>query len=374
VSTEAVATAVRESNATRTPLRISGRSNWLTAGRPVRATKYLSTRDDSGVVSYVPGDLTLTVRAGTPLSEIERVTREHDQWLPLDPYGSDDGTIGATIATASAGPLATHFGLPRDLVLGLEFVNGRGDVVRGGGKVVKNVAGFDLSRLLTGSWGSLGVITEATLRLYARPKVDRSVVVRLKGSAKESTAFLRALLAAPLNAYSLELLGASAAQALGLGPSKVCLIRLGGNGAAVDAQLRELSSFAKSEEVETAAWDRLRNLEKDAGLVLRISGLPSTFREVSASMLSDEFPWMFEYVNPARGVLRLMIHDSGNAVTDEESLLGIDPTLPNQPMVFETILGADWEGIPSAVSDPLSQGIKKAYDPNNILNPGILGD
>ena len=373
MSTEAIAAAVRESNATRTPLRISGRSNWLTAGRPVRASKSLSLRDDAGVVSYVPGDLTLTVRAGTSLSEIERVTSEHDQWLPLDPYGSNDGTIGATIATASAGPLATHFGLPRDLVLGLEFVNGRGDVVRGGGKVVKNVAGFDLSRLLTGSWGSLGVITEVTLRLYARPKVDRSVVIRLKGSVKESTAFLHAVLAAPLNPYSLELLGVSAAESLGLGASQVCVIRFGGNAAVVDAQLRELSSLAKCDEVETAVWNRLRGLEKDAGIVIRISGLPSSFRGVSTTMFSG-YSWIFEYINPVRGVLRLMIHNSGNAVSDEDSLLGIDPSLPNQPMVFETILGGDWEGIPSAVSDSLSQGIKKAFDPNNILNPGILGD
>ena len=372
--TEAVAAAVRESNATRTPLRISGRSNWLTAGRPVRASRNLSLRDDAGVVGYVPGDLTLTVRAGTPLSEIERVTREHDQWLPLDPYGSNDGTIGATIATASAGPLASQFGLPRDLVLGLEFVNGRGDVVRAGGKVVKNVAGFDLSRLLTGSWGSLGVITEVTLRLYARPKADQTVAVRLTGSVKESTSFLRALLAAPLNPYSLELLGVSAAQALGLGASKVCLIRFGGNAASVDAQLRELSSLAKSENVETAVWDRLRNLEKDAGVVVRISGLPSTFRDVSPSMLSDEYSWIFEYINPVRGVLRLVIHDPGDAAGDEESLLGIDPTLPDQPTIFEKLPAEAWAAIPNAVSDSLSQGIKKAYDPNNVLNPGILGD
>src|SRR5688500_14238301 len=165
MSTETIAPAIRESGATHTPLRISGRSNWLDAGRPVRAEKNLSLRDDSGVVSYVPGDLTLTVRAGTTLAEIERVTLEHDQWLPLDPYGSSDGSIGATIATASAGPLASSFGLPRDLLLGVEFVTGRGDVVRAGGKVVKNVAGFDLSRLLTGSWGTLGVIAQVTLRL-----------------------------------------------------------------------------------------------------------------------------------------------------------------------------------------------------------------
>lgn len=375
MTTAAVAAAVRESNATRTPLRISGRSNWLTAGRPVRANRNLSLRDEVGVVSYVPGDLTLTVRAGTSLSEIERVTREHDQWLPLDPYGSNDGTIGATIATASAGPLATNFGLPRDLVLGLEFVNGRGDVVRGGGKVVKNVAGFDLCRLLTGSWGTLGVITEVTLRLYARPKADRSIVVRLKGSEKESTAFLRAFLSAPVNPYSLELLGASAAEALGFGATKVCLIRFGGNEAAVDAQLRALSSLAKSDEVETAVWDKLRILESDAEGVIRISGLPATFREVSATMLSDVAPWKFEYINLVRGMLRLVLRDRGSEAPPEEAVPGIDSGgRPDGRIIFEKLPDEGWQDIPSSVSDSLSQGVKKAYDPNNILNPGILGD
>jgi glycolate oxidase FAD binding subunit len=374
VSTEAVVSAIKDSAETRSPLRISGHSTWLDAGRPVRAEKPLSLRDDSGVVSYVPGDLTLTVRAGTSLSDIERITAEHDQWLPLDPYGSNDGTIGATIATASAGPLATSFGFPRDLLLGLEFVNGRGDVVRGGGKVVKNVAGFDLSRLLTGSWGSLGVITEVTLRLYARPKVDRSAIVRLETSMKESTSFLRAFLGGPLHPYSLQLLSASAAQALGLGPSRICLIRFGGNSAAVDTQLRALSSLAKFDEVATGTWEQLRDLEDSAGGVIRISGLPATFREVSATMLSDDYSWISEYIDPVRGVLRLILREPRDAAASEESVLGIDPTLPNQPMVFEKLPAEAWAEIPSAVSDPLSQRIKKAYDPHNILNPGILGD
>jgi glycolate oxidase FAD binding subunit len=341
----------------------------------VKAEKTLSLRDDSGVVSYVPGDLTLTVRAGTTLDDIRRITSEHDQWLPLDPYGSDDGTIGATIATASAGPLATGFGLPRDLLLGLEFVNGRGDVIRAGGKVVKNVAGFDLSRLLTGSWGTLGVITEVTVRLYARPKVDRSVLVRLEGSEKESTAFLRALLSAPLNPYSLELLSASAARALGFGAYKVCLIRFGGNAAAVDVQLRAVSSFVKSEEVDADVWSTLRNLENGAEGVIRISGLPATFREVSVRMLSDEFPWISEYINPVRGVLRLVLRAPDDAAASEESVLGIHPAgRPDEHVVFEKLPGESWADIPSAISDSLSQGVKKAYDPHNILNPGILGD
>src|SRR5207247_2074887 len=147
------------------------------------ANESVSTRDLAGITEYVPGDLTLTARAGTTLEDIRLATAAHDQWLALDPYGGDEGTLGATIATASAGPLSTSFGTPRDLMLGLEFVTGEGVVVRGGGRVVKNVAGFDLTRLLTGSWGTLGVITEVTLRLHARPEAEESIAVRLGDDA-----------------------------------------------------------------------------------------------------------------------------------------------------------------------------------------------
>ena len=166
---------VRDSAAARTPLRIAGRSHWMDAGRPVDATRIASLAPHSGVVDYVPGDLTITVRGGTTLDEIERVTGAEGQWLPLDPFGSTDGTIGATIATGSFGPLAHGFGRARDLVLGVEFVTGDGRTVRGGGRVVKNVAGFDLVRLVTGSWGTIGIVTEATLRLYSRPASSLTV-------------------------------------------------------------------------------------------------------------------------------------------------------------------------------------------------------
>jgi glycolate oxidase FAD binding subunit len=376
VSTAAVVSAIKESGSTRSPLRIAGRSTWLGAGRPVRADKTLSLRDDSGVVSYVPGDLTLTVRAGTSLSEIERVTREHDQWLPLDPYGSNDGTIGATIATASAGPLASSFGLPRDLLLGLEFVNGRGEVVRGGGKVVKNVAGFDLSRLLTGSWGTLGVITEVTVRLYARPQADRSFVIRLAANEKESNAFLRPFLAASFSPYALELLSASAAFALGLGERAVCLMRFGGNTAAVDAQLNAVSRIAGVEEVETSVWEALRTLERGSGCVIRVTGLPGEFRSVSASMLTEQPSGILNYIDPARGVLRLVVRAPNEHEESKESVFGISTDMPpNERVVYETLPADVWSEVsPSVVADPLSRGIRKAYDPHDILNPGILGD
>jgi glycolate oxidase FAD binding subunit len=383
VNTETIALAIRESAATRTPLRIAGRSNWLTAGRPVKAEKtlsLLSLRDDAGVVSYVPGDLTLTVRAGTTLSEIERITGEHDQWLPLDPYGSDDGTIGATIATASAGPLASSFGLPRDLVLGLEFVNGRGDAIRGGGKVVKNVAGFDLSRLLTGSWGTLGAITEVTLRLYARPKYDRTFAIALKGRDKDIASLTRAITTAPLNPYALLFVNRPAAAALELDEQPVCLIRFGGNDAAVRAQVSALGQIAPPDEVESSIWTRLRALDGNAHTSIRISGLPQRFLATAGAVLVDDAPWVHTCIDPRRGVLRIV------ALADEEPTVNANPVFAVAPdfgnagddasqVIFEKLPSQVWPSVsPSVVSDSLSQGIKKAYDPHNILNPGILGD
>jgi FAD/FMN-containing dehydrogenase len=379
VSTESVVSAIRESAETRTPFRISGRGAWLDAGRPVRAHNRLSLRDDTGIVSYVPGDLTLTVRAGTTLSEIENVTREHDQWLPLDPYGSPDGTIGATIATASAGPLASSFGLPRDLLLGLEFVNGRGEVVRGGGKVVKNVAGFDLSRLLTGSWGTLGVITEVTVRLYARPRTDRTFAVVLTGSERERTGFIHAMYAS-LTPYSMQLLSVATSRALGLGENPVCLVRLGGNDAVVAVQLKALSQGGRPQEADTQIWATLRQLDASSESVIRISSVPVRFLGTAARILGEDVPGIYTYIDPRRGVMRIVV--GSGSKDDTFANLSTDPsddlrfnTNGSSEIIFEKLPADVWATVsPSVVSDPLSQGIKQAYDPFDLLNPGILGD
>ena len=363
------------------PLRIAGRANWLSAGRPVKATKALSLRDDSGVVSYVPGDLTLTVRGGTTLADVERITGEHNQWLPLDPFGSDDGTIGATIATASAGPLATGFGLPRDLLLGLEFVNGRGEIVRAGGKVVKNVAGFDLSRLLTGSWGTLGVITEVTVRLYARPKVDRTFAVPLGRGQKSTTELLRAVAVSPLAPFALEILNGAAAFSLGFGDNPTLLVRFGGNAPVVDVQIKAFSQLAHTEEVGQSTWAAFREMDGDAGSVIRISTLPARFFAAASSILADTEPRIVISINPRRGLMRLVTRDDREREATSAVDAGMSLDFPSDgrgagtSVIFEKLPAEVWAVVsPSVVSDPLSRGIKKAYDPHNILNPGILGD
>ena len=380
MSTDAVVAAIRQSAAERTPLRITGRGNWLSAGRPVKAEKKLSVRDDSGVVSYVPGDLTLTARAGTSLSDIERATLEHDQWLPLDPFGTDDGTIGATIATGSAGPLATGFGSPRDLLLGIEFVNGRGDVVRAGGKVVKNVAGFDLSRLLAGSWGTLGVITEVTLRLYARPKVDRTFAVFLGRGQKSTTTLLSEMTASLLAPLALEVLNGAAAAAIGFGDNPALLIRFGGNGPVVDEQTKLLSKVAPTTEVEPTAWSTFREMDRNSDSVIRISSLPTRLVAAAASILADTDPRVLISINPRRGVMRLMTTGTDREFgdhLDSASAIDFQTDAPGHEtsVIFEQLPPDVWRtASPSVVSDPLSRGTRKAFDPHNLLNPGILGD
>jgi glycolate oxidase FAD binding subunit len=374
VSTDSIASSVSESFASRTPLRIVGAGSWLDAGRPVRAEPALSLRDESGVTAYVPADLTMTVRAGTPLSEIEATARESRQWLPLDPYGSPEGTIGATVATASAGPLSSNFGLPRDLVLGLEFVNGRGETVRAGGKVVKNVAGFDLSRLLTGSWGTLGVITELTLRLYALPEADRTFVIHLGESEKQTTSFLRALVAAPLSPFAFLLVSASIARALGLGEAAVGLIRFGGNSAAVKAQAAGLAQVASTEEVDSTNWVSLRQVERGSHTSLRISSLPQRIVGSAARILGDDVSGVYTSIDPRRGMIRVVAGEAGAADSSADIAAGIGRSDWSE-LVFEKLPAELWSVVsPSVIADPLSQGIKKAYDPHNILNPGILGD
>lgn len=378
MSTERVASAIRDRVAANRPLRISGRGSWLDAGRPVRADTALSLAEDSGVVSYVPGDLTLTVRAGTTLSEISDITGERDQWLPLDPYGSPDGTIGATLATASAGPLASSFGTPRDMLLGLEFVNGRGETVRAGGKVVKNVAGFDLSRLLTGSWGTLGVITEATLRLYARPQVDRSFVIELGGPDKQIASIVRAIVTSPLAPYALLLLNASAARSIGLGEKPVCLIRFGGNDAVVRAQVNALAQLARPQELETEIWLGVRQLDGNAHSTIRISNLPQRVVAHAARMLHDDIPFIRMSIDPRRGIIRIVVDSDGTGELQnppDDVQLGIDTGAESSEVICEKLPPDVWaQASPSVVADGLSRGIKNAYDPHNVLNPGILGD
>lgn len=234
-------------------LRIRGAGTWMHVGGAVTATQELRLDGFSGVREYTPGDLTIGVGAATTLAELDAVTRAHGQWCPLLAWGDDSGTVGATLATATAGPLAESLGRPRDLVLGLECVDGRGRILRPGGRVVKNVAGFDLTRLMVGSWGTLGVITEVHLRLRARPAEDVTLLV--EGA---DTAAMQAFARGPLAPLAALPLGVAVAQAIGHAGSGYWLVRLGGNASLVAEARTTLTRIGACIELGADTWDVIR--------------------------------------------------------------------------------------------------------------------
>ncbi len=155
----------------------AGHGTWLEGGGCEAVDLVVSTRRMEGIREYEPGDLTLVAGGGITLSALLERTRAHNQWLALDPPGGWRGSLGGAVAAGIGGPLQHAYGTPRDHVLGLTIVSGEGRVLRWGGRVVKNVAGFDLTRLCVGSRGMLGVITSVSVRLFPLPARDLTLVV-----------------------------------------------------------------------------------------------------------------------------------------------------------------------------------------------------
>jgi glycolate oxidase FAD binding subunit len=252
----------RDSHDGRTPLRIAGRGSWLGAGGAVRPDAVrLDVSGLSGIIEYVAGDLTLTARAGTTLEELDSATAIHGQWCPLLPWGGDDVTLGAVFATATPGPFSRSLGGPRDLALGLEFVDGSGAIVRAGGRVVKNVAGFDLTRLLVGSWGTLGIITEVSMRLRARPKSDETWALAIDRSDTAATDRLRAFEHGPYTPLASRRLDTAVCDGLGLAARDTVLVRLGGNATFVAASRDALRAIGEAHECDASLWTRCRAID-----------------------------------------------------------------------------------------------------------------
>lgn len=363
---------VKAAAAQSTPVRIAGRSTWLGAGRPVAATQTVSLADHNGVVDYVPNDLTITVRGGTSLGDLARVTGDEGQWWPVNPFGSDEGSIGATVATASSGPFAHGFGTIRDLVLGLEVVTGEGKIIRGGGRVVKNVAGFDLVRLMTGSWGTLGAISEVTLRLYAKPSHRVTMAMEAPTDARRLAERLRALLDAPIIPFAMELLSDNLSQRVGLPPRQMIVVEFGGNAAAVSAQRDAFVKLGAAIEAEPQCWDKLRAAGSGKSIVFRLSGLPvglATRWDLAKAILEDSNDTLM-HASIGRGIVRCVVPDTLSSAAIEKLVAA----KTNHTLILESAPADLWKRIsPSAIADRVSQSVRQAFDPMTILNPGILG-
>ncbi|HSE92104.1 MAG TPA: FAD-binding oxidoreductase [Methylomirabilota bacterium] len=250
------------------------------------------------LVEHEPGDLTVTAQAGMTIAALQAALRARGQWLSLDPPDAGRATVGGVLAANASGPRRHLYGTARDLLIGLTVVTGEGTVVRGGGKVVKNVAGYDLPKLFVGSYGTLGVIVEATLKLRPLPEVERLVAVRFD-RVKDAGAAARALAGSDLVPTALDLLDAEAGRALGHGhgggaPSgpggAVLVIGFDGLAEQVDWQCGELARLAaplgggRVEVLPPTAWDWLATAARRAfeapAAVMRLVVLPAQVADV----------------------------------------------------------------------------------------------
>lgn len=224
-------------------VRIEGQGSWVPLDGP--ADLALSTRGLTRIVSVSPADLVATVEAGVPLDALRAELERHRLWLALDPPGRPDRTIGGVVASGTAGALRHGFGPVRDHVLGCTVVTGDGRLVEAGGRVVKNVAGYDLTKLHTGGFGGFGVITGLHLRLRARPEEDVTLVTHGgRGALCEAA---RLAIGARVELVALELLS----PALAARPEWSLAARLTGTQAGVAAEQLRLG------EVTGLGWERL---------------------------------------------------------------------------------------------------------------------
>ena len=161
-----------------TPLRIQGGNSKAFLGRAV-AGEVLDTRSHRGIVSYDPTELVITARCGTPLAELTRVLEQARQMLACEPPAFGDATVGGMVASGLSGPRRPWSGSVRDFVLGTRLITGHGKHLRFGGEVMKNVAGYDLSRLMAGSYGALGLISEVSLKVLPKPRYCLSISLEL---------------------------------------------------------------------------------------------------------------------------------------------------------------------------------------------------
>jgi len=341
------------------------------------------------IVEHEPGDLTVTVEAGLSLSALQTSLRSRGQWLSIDPPDADRATLGGVIAANASGPRRHLYGTARDLLIGVTVVTADGAIVHGGGKVVKNVAGYDLPKLFIGSYGTLGVIVDMTLKLRPVPDHERFVAVAF-GAMKDAGSCVRAVMASDLIPVALDLLDVDAARALALaGPALV--VGFDGLPEQVDWQCGELARLsggfggrdlgALAPEIIARLGIAAREAFPRPASVMRLSVLPThvadTIEQSASAARGRGFvsAWAAHAgVGVVTGALASTgVEDTGRVVAALGDWRGIAQanggfaTLESAPLAVKAAMPV-WDDLGGA--GRLMKRIKEQLDPRNILNPG----
>ncbi len=245
----------------------------------------VSTQKCDRIIAHAVDDLTVTVEAGITLAQLQAKLKEHNQFLPIDPAFPQEATIGGILATADTGSWRQRYGGIRDLVLGISFVRGDGAITKAGGKVVKNVAGYDLMKLLIGSYGTLGIITEATFRTYPIP--ENSQTVTITGQAQAIAEAIKQFKNSGLTPTAADLISPNVSQKLALGNSYTLVMRFQTIPESIAAQTKQLEAMVANLETtvnvyqtekEVALWQQIKQIrlpDNDEVTICKLGILPT---------------------------------------------------------------------------------------------------
>ncbi len=389
---EAVAWAASEE----IPLEVVAMASKAELGRPMQTQHSLDLSDLSGITLYEPAELVLSARAGTPLSEIEAVLAESNQQLAFEPpdlgplFGgaSSGATLGGVVATNLAGPRRFKTGAARDHVLGVSAVSGRGETFKTGGRVVKNVTGYDLSKLLTGSYGTLAAMTEITIKVLPAPETSRTLLIL---GLKDSEG-LKAMTLALQSAHEVSGAAHLPVQAVVALSSKVLpgggrlaatALRLEGPSPSVDHRyqaLRQLLAPLGRETAELDAegseafWVSIRDLHAFTGspdaVLWRLSVPPNEAFDLIQQLDPESrgthvYDWGggLIWFAPGEALDSASVHERSVSAGGQAMLFRAPVAMRARSSVFSPQPAAKFA---------LTSRIKQNFDPKGILNPGRL--
>ena len=378
-SAEEVAEAVKAAIARDERLEIIGAGTKRSLGRPVHATDTLDVSGCKGIVSYEPSELILSARAGTSLGEIEALLAANDQILAFEPpdFGSLFGvsaaqaTLGGTVAVNASGPRRFKAGAARDHILGVTAVSGRGEIFKAGGKVVKNVTGYDLPRLLAGSFGTLAVMTEITMKVLPKPETQSTLLLH----RLDDNVVFRALGAALRSPWDVS--GAAY-----LAEEQITALRVEGISQSVDdrcTQLRKLlAPFGPVETMESQRsrefWSRVEKVSAFAHseIVWRLS-FPPAESAAAGRKLRETIPGSRTIADWGGSLLWL-------ALPGEDALAEIVRAVAARAGGHAMLFRAPMDHRESIEVMPplepslraLNARVKEQFDPKRVLNPGRM--
>lgn len=382
----AVVDAVTAARSARTPLRIVGGGTRVAIGRPIAPPATLSLAGLTGITLYEPAEMVIGAWAGTPLAEIEATLAARGQMLPFEPVDhrivlGTDGTptIGAVAAANISGPRRISAGAARDSLIGVRFVNGLGEVIKAGGRVMKNVTGLDLVKLQSGAFGTLGPLTEVIFKVLPRPEASRTLVLH----GLEDSRAIAALSAALTTPF--EVSGAAHLPRGADGRAATCL-RMEGFSASLDyrcaALTKTLSSFGPCTVIAGEESDTLWRIIRDVAplasgaphAIWRLSVKPTDGPSVVAAIRATTAlaGWYYDW----GGGLVWLAHDAAgdggaHAIRAAVTRAGGHATLIKAPADLRA-------AVPVFSPEPeplarLGEGIRRSVDPNGLFNPGLMG-